>query len=76
VLLGEGATGKSQVFVEQYQAKYKALPTGCAALGYDALDLMITASSGLGELKPSLLANRLGIKEKLVAIKAFPGPLT
>jgi branched-chain amino acid transport system substrate-binding protein len=68
-----GAQGKTKIFVDQYQAKYKALPTGYAALGYDALDLMITAVSGLGELKPSLLANRLGIKEKLVAITGFQG---
>jgi branched-chain amino acid transport system substrate-binding protein len=68
-----GAQGKTKIFVDQYQAKYKALPTGYAALGYDALDLMITAASGLGELKPSLLANRLGIKEKLVAITGFQG---
>lgn len=68
-----GAKGKTQIFVEQYQSKYKTLPTGYAALGYDALDLLLTAISGLGEMKPSLLGNRTAIKDKLVAIKGFQG---
>ena len=68
-----GAKGKTQLFVEQYQSKYKTLPTGYAALGYDALDLLLTALSGVGELSSSLLANRAAIKNKLVAIKGFEG---
>ncbi len=68
-----GAKGKTQTFVEQYRAKYNQLPTGYAALGYDAMDLLLTAISSVGSLKPSLIENRAAIKDKLVAIKGFEG---
>jgi branched-chain amino acid transport system substrate-binding protein len=68
-----GAKGKTQTFVEQYRAKYNQLPTGYAALGYDAMDLLLTAISSVGSLQPNLIANRAAIKEKIVAIKGFEG---
>ncbi len=68
-----GAKGKTQAFVEQYQAKYKHLPTGYAALAYDAANLMLTAVAATGSLKPSLIENRVAIKDKLAAIKGFDG---
>ncbi len=68
-----GAKGKTQTFVEQYRAKYNQLPTGYAALGYDAMDLLLTAISAVGSLQPNLIANRAAIKDKIVAIKGFEG---
>jgi len=68
-----GAKGKTQTFVEQYRAKYDQLPTGYAALGYDAMDLLLTALRSVGNLTPNLLENRAAIKEKLAAIKGFEG---
>lgn len=68
-----GAKGKTQVFVEQYQAKYKQLPTGYAALGYDAADILLTAISSVGQLYPNLLDTRTAIKDKMAAIKGFEG---
>lgn len=68
-----GAKGKTATFVEQYRAKYNQLPTGYAALGYDATDLLLTAMSGVGTLKANLLENRAAIKDKLVTIKGFEG---
>lgn len=68
-----GAKGKTKTFVEQYQAKYNQLPTGYAALGYDAADLLLTAISAVGTLKENLIENRAAIKDKLAAIKGFEG---
>lgn len=68
-----GAKGKTQIFVEQYRGKYNQLPTGYAALGYDAMDLLLTAISSVGSLKPDLVENRAAIKDKLAAIKGFEG---
>jgi branched-chain amino acid transport system substrate-binding protein len=68
-----GAKGKTQIFVEQYRAKYNQLPTGYAALGYDAMDLLLTAIGSIGDLRPNLIENRAAIKEKIVAIKGFEG---
>ena len=68
-----GAKGKTKIFVEQYQAKYNQLPTGYAALGYDAMDLLLTAIGSMGSLQPNLIDNRAAIKDKLAAIKGFEG---
>ncbi|MFH0782685.1 MAG: ABC transporter substrate-binding protein [Pseudomonadota bacterium] len=68
-----GAKGKTKTFVEQYQAKYHQLPTGYAALGYDAADLLLTAISAVGNLDGNLIENRAAIKDKLAAIKGFEG---
>ncbi|EKD39396.1 MAG: hypothetical protein ACD_75C00423G0002 [uncultured bacterium] len=68
-----GAKGKTQTFVEQYQAKYNHLPIGYAALGYDAANILLTAISNTGGLKPNLLENRVAIKDRLTAIRGFEG---
>ncbi|MBU1566906.1 MAG: ABC transporter substrate-binding protein [Proteobacteria bacterium] len=68
-----GAKGKTQTFVEQYRAKHNQLPTGYAALGYDAMNLLLTAISSVGNLGPNLLENRAAIKDKIAAIKGFEG---
>ena len=63
-----GAKGKTQAFVEQYRAKYNQTPTGYAALGYDAMDLLLTAISATGGLKDNLFENRSAIKDKLESL--------
>ena len=68
-----GAKGKTQTFVEQYKAKYNALPIGYAALGYDATNLLLTAIGRLDSLRSNLLENRAAIKEQIAAIKGFEG---
>lgn len=68
-----GAKGKTQTFVEQYQAKTNQLPTGYGALGYDAAYLLLTAISSMDNLSPNLLQNRVMIKDKLAAIRGFEG---
>ena len=37
------------------------------------MDLLLTAVSSTGSLKPSLIENRVAIKDKLAAIKGFEG---
>lgn len=68
-----GAKGKTQIFVEQYQAKYNQLPIGYAALGYDATSLLLTAIGRMDGIGPNLLENRAAIKDRLAAIKGFEG---
>jgi branched-chain amino acid transport system substrate-binding protein len=68
-----GAKGKTLTFVEQYQAKYNQLPIGYAALGYDATNLLLTAISNIGTIRPNLLENRAAIKDQIAAIKGFEG---
>jgi branched-chain amino acid transport system substrate-binding protein len=68
-----GAKGKTQTFVEQYQAKTNQLPTGYAALGYDAAYLLLTAIGSMDNLNPDLLVERTMIKDKLASIKGFEG---
>jgi branched-chain amino acid transport system substrate-binding protein len=68
-----GAKGKTQTFVEQYQAKTNELPAGYAALGYDAAYLLLTAIGSMDSLSPNLLENRAQIKDKLAALKGFEG---
>lgn len=68
-----GAKGKTQTFVEQYQAKTNELPAGYAALGYDAASLLLTAIGSIDSLSPNLLENRAQIKDKLAALKGFEG---
>jgi branched-chain amino acid transport system substrate-binding protein len=68
-----GAKGKTQTFVKQYQAKTSQLPTGYAALGYDAADLLLTAIGSMDSLSPNLLDNRAVIKDKLASIRGFEG---
>jgi len=68
-----GAKGKTQTFVEQYQVKTSQLPTGYAALGYDAADLLLTAIGSMSDLSRNLLENRAMIKDNLASIKGFEG---
>ncbi len=68
-----GAKGKTKTFVDEYQAKTKQLPTGYAALGYDASYLLLTAIGSTGSLNPDLLKERAMIKDKLASIKGFHG---
>lgn len=68
-----GAKGKTLEFVEEYKAKTGQLPTGYAALGYDAAKLLVTAIAAMEELGPDLLTNREEIKTNLAKIKGFEG---
>ncbi|MGB3221172.1 MAG: ABC transporter substrate-binding protein [Desulforhopalus sp.] len=68
-----GAQGKTKVFVEQFQAKTNQLPTGYAALGYDAAYMLFTAIGSMDSLSENLLENRATIKNKLASIKGFEG---
>lgn len=68
-----GAKGKTQIFVEQYQAKYNQLPIGYAALGYDATSILLTAIGRIDGIGPNLLEIRAAIKDQLTAIKGFEG---
>ncbi len=68
-----GAKGKTKVFVEQYQAKTNQLPTGYAALGYDAAYMLFTAIGSMDSLSENLLENRVAIKDKIASIKGFEG---
>ncbi|PHR26095.1 MAG: branched-chain amino acid ABC transporter substrate-binding protein [Desulfotalea sp.] len=68
-----GAKGKSLDFVRQYQAKTNELPTGDAALGYDAADILMTAISSLKTLTGNLVKDRTALKNKLIEIKGFQG---
>jgi branched-chain amino acid transport system substrate-binding protein len=68
-----GAQGKTQVFVEQYKAKTNQLPTGYAALGYDAAYMLLTAIGSMDSLSENLLENRTTIKNKIASIKGFEG---
>lgn len=68
-----GAKGKSLDFVRQYQAKTNELPTGDAALGYDAADILMTAISSLKTLTGNLVEDRTALKNQLIEIKGFQG---
>ncbi len=68
-----GAKGKTKIFVDDYQAKTKQLPTGYAALGYDAAYLLMTAIGSAGSFNPDLLKERETIKNKLASIRGFQG---
>ncbi len=68
-----GAKGITQKFVEEYQKKYSQLPTGYAALGYDATKLLLTAIGSLDGLSNNLLQDRAAIKDRLAAMRGFEG---
>lgn len=68
-----GAKGKAKDFVDSYQEKYKLLPDGYSALGYDAASLITTAISRLDAINPNLFAARSEVKEKLATIQNFEG---
>ncbi len=60
-------TPTSQAFVEAYQAEYKRLPTSAAALGYDAVQLVIEAIRAADSLDPVM------IRDRLAATKDYTG---
>jgi branched-chain amino acid transport system substrate-binding protein len=68
-----GATGKSLTFVKEYEEKTGKLPTGFAALGYDATNLLLTAISKVSSLDIDLFALRSEIKEHIATIRDFEG---
>jgi branched-chain amino acid transport system substrate-binding protein len=49
------------------------LPTGYAALGYDAAYMLLTAIGSMDSLSENLLENRTTIKNKIASIKGFEG---
>ena len=68
-----GATGKSLTFVKDYEKKNGKLPTGFAALGYDATNLLLTAISKVNTLDIDLFELRTEIKEQIATIRDFEG---
>ena len=69
-----GAKGITKAFVDQYQKKYNQIPTGYAALGYDAANLMLTAINQIeSQTLDSLLETRQEIADKIANIKGFEG---
>lgn len=69
-----GAKGVTKTFVEKYEKKYKQLPTGYAALGYDAASLVTTAISRVEKLESlGLLETRKIVAAQLAKIKGFEG---
>lgn len=68
-----GATGKSLTFVKEYEKKTGKLPSGFAALGYDATDLLLTAISKVSTLDKNLFALRTDIKDQIATISGFEG---
>ncbi|WP_084669063.1 ABC transporter substrate-binding protein [Spirulina major] len=52
-------TPASQAFVAAYQAEYQRLPTSAAALGYDAVQLVIEAIRAADSLDPVKIRDRL-----------------
>lgn len=69
-----GAKGITKHFVDQYREKYNQLPTGYAALGYDAASLLTTAISKVDNLdNMNLLKLRKEVAKELGNIKRFNG---
>jgi len=69
-----GAKGKTKTFVERYQKKYNQLPTGYAALGYDATSLLTAAISNIADYgNLNLLNARKDVAAQLAKIRGFEG---
>lgn len=68
-----GAKGKTETFVKQYEAQTKMLPTAYGALGYDSVNLLLTAISQLDGLTDNMLENRKAIMQQLASIKNYQG---
>lgn len=68
-----GAKGKTEKFVQEYQAKTEKLPTAYGALGYDSVNLLLTAISQLDSLSDNVLENRRDIMQQLASIKNYQG---
>ena len=68
-----GAKGDGETFVKEYQSKYNTLPTGDAALGYDAANLMLAAIGSLETVSSNIMEARAAVKERLAGLKGFAG---
>ena len=68
-----GAKGKAGEFVKRYMQTTNHLPTGYAALGYDASKMVLTAIGKLDRLDDNLLLDREKIRANLAALKQFQG---
>ncbi len=69
----EGATGATKAFIDEYAAKYGKTPDDVAALTWDSLGLMIQAVKDTGGLSGDVKADRVKVKDALVAVKDYPG---
>ena len=69
----EGATGATKAFIDEYAAKYGKTPDDVAALTWDSLGLMIQAVKDTGGLSGDIKADRVKVKDALVAVKDYPG---
>lgn len=68
-----GAKGNAKDFVNRYQQKLQALPTGDGATGYDSMSLITTAITSLDTLDKNLIQARIDVKDQLASIKGFSG---
>ncbi|WP_136808637.1 ABC transporter substrate-binding protein [Desulfosediminicola flagellatus] len=68
-----GAKGITETFVKQYEAQTAMLPTAYGALGYDSVNLLLTAISQLDGLTDNVLDNRNAIMQRLASIKNYQG---
>lgn len=69
----EGATGATKTFIDEYAAKYGKTPDDVAALTWDSLGLMVQAVKDTGGLSGDVKADRVKVKDALVAVKDYPG---
>lgn len=69
----EGATGATKAFIDEYAAKFGKTPDDVAALTWDSLGLMIQAVKDTGGLSGDVKADRVKVKDALVAVKDYPG---
>lgn len=69
----EGATGATKEFIDEYAAKYGKTPDDVAALTWDSLGLMVQAVKDTGGLSGDVKADRVKVKDALVAVKDYPG---
>ena len=68
-----GVEGTALAFVKEYEKKTGTLPSGFAALGYDAANLLVTAISRLDSLDGTLFEVRAKVKDQLEQISGFDG---
>lgn len=64
---GDIDTPESQAFLAAYRQQYQHNPTSAAALGYDALQLLLTAMQAQGSSKPQMI--QVGLNQ----IQDYPG---
>lgn len=68
-----GAEGITKAFINAYKSAYDKIPDDVAALTWDALGLMIQAIKNTGGLSNDIEADRMKVKDGLVAVKKYPG---